>query len=140
MKLVLHVLSLDQSTANNASQRSDLGDDGKFVKLTLWFGAHLDCAIFASNSTGSFLFKIHQAMEAAIKVPATTQLTAIAIFALKSSPAGLFLLMPAPVALEATAVATDTPEGWTVADPTAVTRDLVELGLDNPMVLAMRLP
>ena len=99
----------------------------------------MDCAT-ASTLAGSFLFKIHQATKAAIKVPATTQLTPIATFSLKSSPAELFLLMPAPVVLEATAVATENPEGWTVADPTAVTRDLVTLRLDTPMVLAMRLP
>ena len=83
---------------------------------------------------------MNQAMTAATRVPATTQLTAIAIFSLKTSPAGLLLLVPALVALEVTAVATDTREGWTVTDPTAVPRALVEVGLDNPMVLAMRLP
>ena len=142
MKLVLRVLSLDQSTADNPGQLPGLDDDRILMRLTLCFAAHLDCAAASPSLARSLFLKMNQAMKAATRVPATTQLTAIAIFSFKTSPPapGLFLLVPALVALGVTSVATETPEGWTVPDTAAVPRALVGVGLDIPMVLAMRLP
>ena len=109
------------------------------MRLTLCFAAHLDLAI-ALEAARSLLFKIYHAMKAEMRVPATTQLTAIAILFFKSSPPKPLLLVPGLDALDVTAVATESPEVWTTPESVTVLTELDEAGLDIPMVLAMRLP
>ena len=97
------------------------------LSLTLRFAVHLDLAT-ASEAARSLLFKTHHAMKAATRVPTTTQLTAIAIVSFKPSPAEPMMLSPGLDALDITMVGVGIPA------------ELDGVRVDNPMVLAMRLP